>query len=441
MDVAVDLGIKWVSKQAGKNVSKKLAQEVANDASKYDFPKTKPKKGSTGKGKVRMSGADAARIAGKLAREAADELEFYDSPDQVTKRTQPSFSVDGADNTIDPFYNTSISFKYLDPVNVTEAKWLHFAANYIGFKFVPVPYKEETTVYAVGKISGNEYRIGVLDGGSYNIKTNVYSYIYPSAGGSSVGSFSVNNATFTAESKAFEAELRAMQNAATTIVFGEQMIFPKEIAEKVYKDGSTSYPSANKLPDRDIEFPLSPEIDAQYNAGDEIEYEVLIDNSTHIENYIDTYIENYNVQNITNNYNTYNYYYDVDYTDIEQEEGDKVTDIDVIPPDKEEEETPPVPGDEPDRDNDTLTGLFTKQFPFSLPWDLLAIVDSLDSTAVTPHFKMDISGTIAGNVFPFKVDHKMDYLDPYIPFVHWFFRLSFLFMLVMTTRKLLGGGA
>lgn len=435
-DVAIDLGVKWVNDQAGKAVTKKLAQEVVNDADDYDFMKVNPKKTSPGKATLPLSPADAARIAGKLAREAADELDFYESDEQVAKRTKPTFDVDGDDIVTDPLYGTSMFLEYYQPSTSDQQKWFHFYTKYFYFKFVPQPYENKTEIFVIGKISRKEKSLGKQYGGFYFISALTSNANLLDESGVFKSGYNFND--FPIEKLAFDLELKAIQEAATEIIVGQQMIFPRKIATNVYRDGSVSYPFVNKLPSRDIEFPISNEIDVNYNEGDEIQYEVLNDNSTQIETYIDTYIDNNNVQNITTtNYNTYNYHYDIDYTDIEQPDGKKVTDIEI---DIDNEETP-SDGDEPDRESDTLTSLFTKQFPFSLPWDFLAIVDALDAPPVTPHFKIDVSGTLAGNVFPFKVDHKMDYLDPYIPFVHWFFRLSFLFMLVMTTRKILGGGA
>lgn len=107
----------------------------------------------------------------------------------------------------------------------------------------------------------------------------------------------------------------------------------------------------------------------------------------------------------------------------------------------------PVPDlDDPPDDDDKkrfedFKNLATSKFPFSLPWDLAYMVSALNAEPKTPHFKMDIDGSILGIKFPFDIDHNMSYLNGFMPFFRGLIVVGYCFMLILLTRQILGGGS
>ncbi|MCP1187566.1 hypothetical protein [Paenibacillus sp. 1781tsa1] len=96
----------------------------------------------------------------------------------------------------------------------------------------------------------------------------------------------------------------------------------------------------------------------------------------------------------------------------------------------------PGTGNPPKNDWDkTLGQVVTTRFPFSLPWDVFAVLSILNAPAKTPHFKVDEK--YMG--MSFKFDYKMDYLDPYMPWFRGIVIAAFALWLIMSTRNLLGG--
>lgn len=87
-------------------------------------------------------------------------------------------------------------------------------------------------------------------------------------------------------------------------------------------------------------------------------------------------------------------------------------------------------------DNNRKWGaLITTKFPFSLPFDLYYVLSFLSAEPRAPNFTIDES--LNGLPFYFEVD--MVFLDPYMGWFRTFIVLGFMFMLIMITRKLLGG--
>lgn len=74
----------------------------------------------------------------------------------------------------------------------------------------------------------------------------------------------------------------------------------------------------------------------------------------------------------------------------------------------------------------------TTRFPFSLPWDMAYLIGLFNYVPEVPVFTVPI-GRASFTV-------KLDQLDPYMPYFHFFIIVSFLYGLVMKTRSLLGGG-
>jgi hypothetical protein len=85
--------------------------------------------------------------------------------------------------------------------------------------------------------------------------------------------------------------------------------------------------------------------------------------------------------------------------------------------------------------------MVTTKFPFSLPWDLLAVVGVIATTPITPRILFDENFTVSGHTFPFLIDINFNFLDPYIMFFRTFEIISFCLFLIMVTRKILGGAS
>lgn len=84
----------------------------------------------------------------------------------------------------------------------------------------------------------------------------------------------------------------------------------------------------------------------------------------------------------------------------------------------------------------------TEKFPFSLPFDLYYILSAVYAEPKTPVITLDetLDNSIGGFGIPIQFEHDMSYLDPYMKFFRILIQLGFAFFLIMTTRKLLGGG-
>lgn len=100
--------------------------------------------------------------------------------------------------------------------------------------------------------------------------------------------------------------------------------------------------------------------------------------------------------------------------------------------------TPPTPGfpDIPDPGMPDLS-IFTNKFPFSLPWDVYHIFSLLSVPAKTPDFRIN---THFGTDIPVQFSHKMDYLDPYMPFFRTLIFIVVCGGFIYRTRSLLGAG-
>lgn len=83
-----------------------------------------------------------------------------------------------------------------------------------------------------------------------------------------------------------------------------------------------------------------------------------------------------------------------------------------------------------------LYGKTTTKFPFSLPFDFFNMLSLIEADPIAPNIDID---TTAPGGLPFKIQHDMSYLDPYIGFFRAFILISFSVFLIMATRNLLGG--
>ncbi|SFT00883.1 hypothetical protein [Paenibacillus sp. 453mf] len=102
------------------------------------------------------------------------------------------------------------------------------------------------------------------------------------------------------------------------------------------------------------------------------------------------------------------------------------------PTDPEDPTAPTKPsGDWPD----TLGGIFTTRFPFSLPWDLYRMIEILNAVPMAP--EVNINQNFMG--MPFIIQYSFSYLDPYMPWFRSIIIVGFCIFLIMGTRSLLGG--
>lgn len=96
---------------------------------------------------------------------------------------------------------------------------------------------------------------------------------------------------------------------------------------------------------------------------------------------------------------------------------------------------------EPTSQVNKFKGMVTTKFPFSLPWDLLALFGAIVATPQVPEINVDKPFTLGGYSMPFKFNISFAFLDPWMPFFRGFQIIAFCYFLIMATRKLLGGGA
>ena len=79
-----------------------------------------------------------------------------------------------------------------------------------------------------------------------------------------------------------------------------------------------------------------------------------------------------------------------------------------------------------------LTGVTTK-FPFSIPFDYVKVLKQLKSTPIAPDLEIKI------NTSYLKVNHTipMNNINKYIVFFKWFVLITFLYSLMLLTRKMI----
>lgn len=117
------------------------------------------------------------------------------------------------------------------------------------------------------------------------------------------------------------------------------------------------------------------------------------------------------------------------------EEGEPGYEKPTPPGEKEPDEDFPKPEDESNR----FSNLFTKQFPFSLPWDVAYLVGLLAAEPKAPVFEMDKDLEIMDISVPFKFKHTVEWADPYLPFFRTMIVIGYIFFLIFATSKLFGG--
>lgn len=102
-------------------------------------------------------------------------------------------------------------------------------------------------------------------------------------------------------------------------------------------------------------------------------------------------------------------------------------------------ENPTDPPPDAERWSQKFKGLVTTKFPFSLPWDLYAVLSFLNAPPKAPKIEVDKSLQVAGVAMPLQFEYDFAWLDPYMRWFRAFIVLGFCFYLINATRRLMGG--
>jgi len=95
----------------------------------------------------------------------------------------------------------------------------------------------------------------------------------------------------------------------------------------------------------------------------------------------------------------------------------------------------------PNQDDNTFKkfkGLITTKFPFSLPWDLLEFFKLM--SFAPKEFRFEHTFEISGYKIPINFQMPKVFND-FLPFFHWFLKATFIWYLINSTRKILGGAS
>lgn len=115
----------------------------------------------------------------------------------------------------------------------------------------------------------------------------------------------------------------------------------------------------------------------------------------------------------------------------------------IPPPKPPEEEGTPTDEDPPDKNKNKqelekeskkLGALVTSRFPFSLPWDFLALVKLLYAEPMTP--KWVVKGT---DDIPLNFTIDLKFLDPYISWFRGFIMVGFVISVIFMHGRFMGG--
>lgn len=94
----------------------------------------------------------------------------------------------------------------------------------------------------------------------------------------------------------------------------------------------------------------------------------------------------------------------------------------------------------PDIPNISIPSVITTKFPFSIPWDVYHLFGLILAEPKAPHFVLDLSTRkIMGITIPFKIDHDMSYLNPYMSFFRGMILIGVCFVLAYKTKDIVGG--
>lgn len=114
------------------------------------------------------------------------------------------------------------------------------------------------------------------------------------------------------------------------------------------------------------------------------------------------------------------------------------TDYPVSPPDAPSEPQTPPAESSGNPDLRRIYNVFTRKFPFSLPWDVAGILAVLNSDPVTPEFSYEIDLSSLG-VGKYPLEFDFHRLDPYMEYVRWFELALFVAGMIYAISRLYGG--
>lgn len=88
-----------------------------------------------------------------------------------------------------------------------------------------------------------------------------------------------------------------------------------------------------------------------------------------------------------------------------------------------------------EKESENLGNLVTTRFPFSLPWDFMALLKLLYAEPMTPKWVIDTTET----KIPLKFDIDLKFLDPYISWFRGFVLIGFIISVIFMHGRFMGG--
>jgi len=88
-----------------------------------------------------------------------------------------------------------------------------------------------------------------------------------------------------------------------------------------------------------------------------------------------------------------------------------------------------------EKESGNLGNLVTTRFPFSLPWDFMALLKLLYAEPMTPKWVIDTTDT----KIPLKFDIDLKFLDPYIAWFRGFVLIGFIISVIFMHSRFMGG--
>lgn len=361
LDIAVDMGIEFIDKKAGKDWANNIVGKLWNKYGKK-ISDLKPTKTNAGKWTIKL-GKDLLAL---IVDEIGDTIEDVVEEDRDRKKRNSDDDGDGYvkkfESEIDtgssePFYNTSL---YVTKIYGTEGyspdlKMAGYFNEWLNYQVTPVSYKQKSrVVISTDKNFGDSSDLTLYFKGGYSggwrITTSTSSWLRIFTDSTSVatsedGSYNNYAQVYGIDTKvgnvfaaypAYEKYLERLELSNAKTYYADGVIttdgFDSYIDlpdDKVLSDDVLKKIDYSKFPtalqkDRDFEFEIndSTVIDAEYeviNEGDEFEWEI---------------IEQDIVNQGDNIYKTYNYDYEPTinnyYTVSESQQGEIENEISII---------------------------------------------------------------------------------------------------------------
>lgn len=146
LDVAVDMGIKFVDKKAAKDWADNIVGKLWNKHGKL-ISDLKPTKMNGLKWGLRVGKGLLALIVDEIS-DGSKEVAEKDG-ERKTVNAQPKEFTGGVDTVVtDPFYNTSINITKVQPfpINITNNKLSAYFNEWVNYKFTPVSFGQRTVL-------------------------------------------------------------------------------------------------------------------------------------------------------------------------------------------------------------------------------------------------------------------------------------------------------